>query len=301
MESTFYPITGIESIYIAGDIVDTAESYSAGTPEYFAPAANAEWAEEQSSKDAFYDNVKQDVFYGAALSSLVIRVSGISAQKDAEIRGKNYSAANGRVIGSGNSEPPLRAVGLKINKGSGNYVYIWFPKGRISGGKIIASTKTNDVTVNDVEYTFAALETAKQWTVNSITRGITWYKGDTTDAAFDGSSWFSQVQTPDTTSAPDAIALSSIVPASGASGILASANVVLTFNNKISTHNVVLVDDVTDAIVPVSITFDTTGKIMTLDPTSNMATGDKHAVAIFGVTDIYGQTLANSISYFTVA
>ena len=56
---------------------------------------------------------------------------------------------------------------------------------------------------------------------------------DTTDAAFNPAGWFNQVQTPDTSTAPEALVLSSSDPTDGDVGELVGVSPALTFNNKI--------------------------------------------------------------------
>lgn len=196
MDKTFFPITGIEGLYIAEDVQDSADTYTAGTPEEFAPAESGEWGEEQGSKELYYNNVLQDIYYGIKKSTITVKISGIPAKKDASIRGVYYDEASGRAISTGNEEPPYCALGMKINKGKGDYIYIWFPKGKFSGGKVTAETKTGDVSVQTLEYTFTALATEKQFMINGNNAGITWIKGDTTDETFDAKDWFSEVQVP---------------------------------------------------------------------------------------------------------
>ena len=307
MVAEYYPITGLKDAYIALGVVDTASAYSAGTPFETPPAENATWTITQASTPFFGFDAKQDDLPGSEISSAVIRLNGISEEMDAKIRGKARIASSGRIAGSGDTTPPLCALGLQIDKAPGEYVYVWFLKGRFSGGNIVAQTSADSKTINMREYTFTAVETTKKFTFTdaisgeSKTTGLTWFKGETADDSFSATDWFTQVQTPDTTSAPSALALSTIVPDDEATEVLATADVVLTFNNKIASHSVVLIDDDSVAVVPAAITFDTTGKIMTINPTDNMTAGHVHTVAVFAVTDVYGQTLANTIATFTVA
>lgn len=103
-----------------------------------------------------------------------------------------------------------------------------------------------------------------------------------------------------TLAAPSALALSTIVPADAATAVAVTANIVITFNNKIS-EEAVVVTTAAGVIVPAAKTWDGTGKILTIDPTSNMTAATVHLVTIGGVNDIYGQTLAASVKKFTTA
>ena len=100
--------------------------------------------------------------------------------------------------------------------------------------------------------------------------------------------------------APSALALSTIVPNDEAINVAIDANIVLTFNNKVLTENVV-VTNALGGIVAGAKTWDVAGKIMTFNPTANMAAGTVYIVTIAGVTDIYGQALASAVKNFTTA
>jgi phi13 family phage major tail protein len=294
----FAPLTGLESVYIAGSISDTVSAYSAGTPKEFAPAENFDWAAEQAKQDLYLNNVLADQYYGLKKDVVRIRITDVSQEVDAEIRGIYRDPATGRMYSTGKEEPGLMALGAKINKGHGDYVYIWFPKGRFSGGNIIGTTKKGDVTINIREYVFEALVTAYQFTVNGETRGISWSKGDTSDDAFTETGWFSAVQTPLTSSAPSAVALSTIVPADGDPDIAITAEIVLTFNNKIASESIMVMDAAGNAVT-ITKSWDSTGKILTLAHVANFSNETVYLVAVAGVVDVYGQTLAAASKDFT--
>ena len=102
----------------------------------------------------------------------------------------------------------------------------------------------------------------------------------------------------DKTSSPaSAVELSSIEPADGSTG--AVSTVVLTFNNAISTENVFITLASDGSIIEGTKTWDSTRKILTFTPTTAFAAA-KYYVNIVSVVDIYGQTLANMITDFTV-
>ena len=98
--------------------------------------------------------------------------------------------------------------------------------------------------------------------------------------------------------APSALALSSIVPADDATAISRTADIVMTFNNKILTESIIVTTDV-GVIVPGAKTWDVTGKILTFNPTNTMGALTVHIVTLGGISDIYGQTLASAVKNFT--
>ena len=100
--------------------------------------------------------------------------------------------------------------------------------------------------------------------------------------------------------APSALALSSIVPADSATGVAVAANIVLTFNNKINVEEIIVMS-AAGAVISGTKAWDTDGKVLTFDPTVNLSASTTYLVAIAGVEDIYGQTLANTVKKFTTA
>lgn len=104
-----------------------------------------------------------------------------------------------------------------------------------------------------------------------------------------------------TAGAPDAVELSTIVPADNDTDVAISANIVLTFNNEIATEAVVVSDEL-GGIVAGAKTWDAAGKILTFNPTANLTNSTVYIVTVGGVVDIYGQALAASVKNFeTVA
>jgi len=202
----------------------------------------------------------------------------------------NVSGVN---VSNGDDRPGDLCVAFMTTRSDGKVNLFKYSKTKFSPqAESAETTKKNGITYQ----TISLKGEYKPSIYDKNARYVQYGVDPVTDAAV-VTAWFASAEG---TIVPDALAMSSIVPASGAIGITASANVVLTFNNKIASHFITLVDDTTDAIVPAAITADTTGKIITISPTSNMLSG-KQAVAIFGVTDVYGQTLTNALSYFTVS
>jgi len=97
---------------------------------------------------------------------------------------------------------------------------------------------------------------------------------------------------------PSAVALSSIVPDDDAENVAINANVVLTFNNAIA-REAVVVTSAAGVIVAGVKSWDTTGKILTFNPTDDLTNNTTYVVTIGGVVDIYGQALAAAVKNFT--
>jgi len=111
------------------------------------------------------------------------------------------------------------------------------------------------------------------------------------------------VALPGATGTPDAIALSSSVPADAATGVSVSNNLVLTFNNELRAGAEDAIILTTAAGVPVACvtTIDAAREVVTLNPSSNLGAATDYLVIVPNVTDIYGQTLATTVINFTTA
>lgn len=302
-------ITGCDNLYVAKVLTDTADTFLTDSPKFFAPLSELKHDPKAESVVRYYDNAGMFVYPYEGEAADEATISGLSEQDYAEVTGKSYDSATGMIYDSGDPMySPYYALGYRIQCGAVTK-FRWLLKGIFVPGSESIKTKGEKVDPQALTLTYKPVKTIHQWTIKdprdatkTIKSGLKVVRADTSQPNFAGEdSWFSQVQTPDTPGAPTALAMSSIVPAASATGVLASANVVLTFNNVIASHSIKLINDVTDAIVPAAYSFDSTGKVLTINPTDNMVAGDKHAVAIFGVKDVYGQSLADSLSYFTVA
>jgi phi13 family phage major tail protein len=297
MDKKYGEFVGVDSLHYA-IVTDTEDSYTAGTPKYLAPAAEISAEAETSNTPTYYDNVPGNNYVSEGITTLTITVSGIPGRLAAEILGKDFDETTGRMLDSGMPNPPDVAVGYRANVGRSDHRYTWYAKGTFSGGAEEAATKTGDVDIRTYQLTYTAVATTKKFTIGGELKPVKKISGDTTEDAFDPTGWFSEVQTPDSAGAPSAIALSSILPIDGATAFSRAGVIALTFNNKIASESVLLLNAAGD-IVNVTKSWDTAHKVLTLTPASTMAATTTHIVAVGGVVDIYGQALAATSKDFT--
>lgn len=100
---------------------------------------------------------------------------------------------------------------------------------------------------------------------------------------------------------PAAVALSSSAPADEDSDVAIDTTVILTFNNAIVQEAISMFSA---AGTPVAFTseWDSTMKVMTITPDSNLTNSTTYIVSVHGVVDMYGQTLATEgINFSTIA
>jgi phi13 family phage major tail protein len=291
---------GLDSLYVAQVTSDAAAGYVAGTPEYFAPAGEASQEPSTSLEIQYADNQPYDVAAGEGETKINLTVTGMSLQMLALITGRVWDAASGRMWDNATGIAPYFALMFRSKKSNGKNRYYCFLKGHFEMPKEEAATMKDKPDIKTVQLTYTALKTVYQFNLGSVTDGIKRIVGDEDSTNFSGTTWFSQVQTPVVTS-PSALALSSSDPTAGATGVAVTKVLTLTFNNALQNaaiYNVVLINSSTGAVVAGTNSLDATKKIMTVGHTSNLAASTLHRI-VYGVVDIYGQTLSGVVSFTT--
>jgi len=300
MPDQYGEFIGVEDVYIAEVQQDDADGYAADTPEYLAPAADITGSPAINSATQYYDNKPRVTYVSEGPTEHKIVVQGLSAEMMARLTGKYYNDANGRVYDTGEPNPPDFALMFKFNKGADGYRYYSFLKGTFAGGAEQATTKKDSIEPKTYELTYTAVTTIHKFTVNGEQKSMKRVFGDTADAAFDPTGWYTQVQTPDIASAPAAVALSSIVPADDATGVALDAEPQLTFNNAIDEESIQIIDE-NGALVETTKTWNAARKVLTISHTADFTADTIYRVIVSGVTDVYGQELAAAVKEFTTA
>jgi hypothetical protein len=95
--------------------------------------------------------------------------------------------------------------------------------------------------------------------------------------------------------------LSSSNPVEGASGVSVSISPTLTFNRRVRSYDISLVNATTLTAINVSLSLDITEKILTINPNGDLETATEYAIVISNAIDVSGQTLNYTVIRFTTA
>lgn len=289
---------GLDSLYVAEVTQDDASGYAAGTPEWFAPAAEASIAPAVNRQTQYADDQPYDTFSSEGESTIQLTVTGIPLEMLAKVTGRVFDATTGRMYDNGGT-PPEYALMFRSKKSNGNYRYYSYVKGKFDMPGEEAASQTDSPDPKTTQITFTAVKSIYKFDLGDINDGVKRVVGDDDTDAFSSTGWFSQVQTPGV-STPSSLALSSSVPTDGGSGVSVSANITLTFNNALpagAIYNVVVVKADGTAVACTN-TLDATKKIMTVNPDASLDASSTYIVT-YGVTDIYGDTLNGAINFGT--
>jgi hypothetical protein len=99
----------------------------------------------------------------------------------------------------------------------------------------------------------------------------------------------------------DVLKLVASVPPDGYTGFTVGASLVLVFNHPMAsgaTAFVTLEDAALDTVATTN-TLDSTGKILTVNPTSSLGAGARYTIVIDQAPDVYGLTIEKEISFWT--
>lgn len=302
MSEEFKSIVGLDQVHAALVTQDDASAYEADTPEDFAPGIEATAEAETALETQYADNLPFEVMSSEGSTKISLTTTNIPMATLAKYLGKVFDIASGRLFDQGgNATPPDAALSFRAMKSNGKYRYFQYLRGKFSVPNDEAATKEAKPMPKPSKIIFTAINTIHEFDLGDITTSVKRVVGDEDSTNFSGTSWFTQVQTPEVV-APSAVALSSSTPANSATNVNKTAAFTLTFNNAMKDDVIssIALLDATPALVSVTATLDSTKKIVTVTHTA-MAGSTAHTIVISGATDVYGQVLANTIIKFTTA
>lgn len=289
---------GLTSLYCATVTEDCSTAYSAGTPAYLAPVAEATLEPTTNIETQYADDTVFDVMTAEGETKITLTITNYDPATLATILGKAFDVTSGRMMDN-NATPPYCALSFKSLKSSGTYRYYQYMKGRFESPTEEFSTKGETPEPKPVELTYTAIYTIYEWLLDGVTTdSIKRIVGDEDTTNFVATGWFTGVQTPGYV-APSALALSGSVPADGATAVSLTANQTLTFNNALDSNatygvNLILASD--GSTVAGAITIDAARKVVTINPTASL--GDTLAyILAYNVTDIYGSHLSGAVNF----
>lgn len=202
---------GVDSLYLAKVLKDTAEEFTCDEPVHFAYVAEVGKTTDSSSESHYYDNKPMIVVSSESDDKITIVVAPPELERLSAITGKSFDPETGMMV-EGPSKNDYWAIMYRTKGTDGAWRYVSRLKGRF--GTPEESTKTEDdgteTTNTSVEFTGIYTthefdkgrynDTTKKWEKGSV-------KGIVVDERYgkaDVSTFFEKVQTPDTIKATTA-------------------------------------------------------------------------------------------------
>lgn len=299
MTDNFKSVLGVDSLYYALVTGDDSSAYAAGTPAVLAPLASISFKPKTGQKTQYFDNKAMESLFSEGESEAEIEIQGLPLDKKAILLGKTFDAVNKRMYEDGGI-PPYIALGYRALKTDGSYKYYWYLKCVFAPPDEEASTKTDAPDPKNTKMKLTALYTEFEFDVDGANnRSVKKVEGDSSITGFSATTWFAAVQVP-APGTPSAVTCTPS-PADAATGVAVAADITLTFNNALASNaeNGIVLTTVAGVIKACARTIDAARKVVTLNPSTNMAGATQYLVIVPGVVDIYGQTLADAVYDFT--
>ena len=179
----FGELINCDNMHFALVTEDTAESYTAGTPEYLAPVAEITHETTVNTNKRYYDGKPRFVTVTESDTNVTITISGVPCSLAAKLTGKPYDTAKGMLYDTGSAEnTPWAALMGRMELGDGGYRHFSYLKGKFAVGSQTARTREADITPNTVQLTYSAVVTEHEFQLKDDTvGGATGVFADTTD------------------------------------------------------------------------------------------------------------------------
>lgn len=200
-----FEFRGVDSLYVAEVTQDDANGYVCGTPMYLAPVAEVGKTTDSSSEAHYYDNKAMIVINSESADTITITMAPPELAKLSQIIGKSFDATTGMMVDSPRQNKYF-ALMYRTKGTDGKYRYVSRLKGQFTIPDETSATENDGTDANNSSVTYTGIYTEHEFTKGSY-NGLSWEKSgvkgivvDTRYGLANVSSFFSQVQTPDTIS-----------------------------------------------------------------------------------------------------
>lgn len=205
-ETQYFEFRGVDSFYIAPVIKDDKDGYTTGTPVYFQPVQEIGKTTDSSSEAHYYDNKALIVVNSESADTIAITMTPPMLDQLAQITGKSFDESTGMYV-DGERQNNYFAIMYRTKGTDGKYRYVSRLKGTFNIPEETVSTENDGTDTTNTQVTFTGVYTAYEFNKGKKV-GDTWQKsaakGIVVDERYglvDFSTFFNQVQTPDTVQA----------------------------------------------------------------------------------------------------
>lgn len=192
-----FEFRGVDNLYVARVTKDDSTGYTCETPVKLAPVAEIGKSTDSSSEAHYYDNKALIVINSEGADTITITVAPPELEMLAKITGRTFDDTTGMMVDNVR-ENSYFAIMYRTKGTDGKYRYVSRLKGQFGIPDETAATENEGTDANNTQITFTGIYTEYEFTKGGSAKGIV---VDTRYALADVSSFFAQVQTPDTVSA----------------------------------------------------------------------------------------------------
>ena len=196
MPKKYVQSRGCDNLVYALVTVDTAEEYTTGEVKDLAGVKSVATAREQSSETVYVDNIAGFTVNSAINTTRTFEVTDIGLDVLAEITGQFYEKASGMIVNKSNAVPPYIAVGYRVSDTDGNSHLVWAYKCKAQTPAENSATIDAGTESQGQSLVIECVQTLHKFTKTGS--GAVDVCIPEVNEAYDMSSFFTQVTTPDT-------------------------------------------------------------------------------------------------------
>lgn len=204
-KQTVFEFRGVDNLYVAEVLKDDADGYVGSTPMYLSPVAEVGKTTDSSSEAHHYDNKAMIVINSESADKITITMAPPELAKLSQIIGKSFDATTGMMVDSPRQNKYF-ALMYRTKGTDGKYRYVSRLKGQFTIPDETSATENDGTDANNSSVTYTGIYTEHEFTKGRY-NGLSWEKSEVKGIVVDTryglanvSSFFSQVQTPDTIS-----------------------------------------------------------------------------------------------------
>lgn len=201
-ETQYFEFRGVDSFYIAPVTQDDKDGYVTGTPVYFQPVQEIGKTTDSNSEAHYYDNKALIVVNSESADTIAITMTPPMLDQLAQITGKSFDETTGMYV-DGERQNQYFAIMYRTKGTDGKYRYVSRLKGTFNIPEETVSTENDGTDTTNTQVTFTGVYTAYEFNKGKKVNGA-WVKGSAKGVVVDErynlvdfSTFFNQVQTPD--------------------------------------------------------------------------------------------------------
>ena len=192
---------GCENLVYAPIIKDDLTGITYGEVKPLAALAEVGVTTEQSAETKYYDNAPSLILKGVGAETRTFTIDHLPLAKLAELTGQQVDTETGAILGGGDGVTnPYFAVGYISEITSGVKTYKWALKGTFQIPDETNATKNGGTDSNNLSLVFTGIATTHKFTNGGRKVYVALEDTKEDGTKLDMSTWFDEVQTPDTLS-----------------------------------------------------------------------------------------------------
>ncbi len=192
---------GCENLVYALVTKDDLEGYVTGEVKPLAGLAEVGVTTEQASETKYYDNAPAIVLKGVGAETRTFTIDHLPLATLAELTGQLVDETTGAILGGGDGVTnPYFAVGYISEVTSGVKTYKWALKGTFQIPDETNATKDGGTTSNNMSLVFTGIATTHKFKNGGKKVYVALEDTKEDGTKLDMTTWFDEVQTPDTLS-----------------------------------------------------------------------------------------------------